>query len=222
MDADALFNPLLERAIELASQWHGGTYRKGRWREPAFEVPGEEAVRVPVIAHCTAVALIVQRAGWSDETVAAAFLHDTVEDANRHGEALRYEQLVEHMGERVAELVMHVTEDKWDEEGNRRSWNERKERYLRHLMEEAPDDAVAISLADKLHNLWTMNQSLDRGIDIFSDGPGRKGLSAGPERQAAFYARMLELAHARDDEQLHSLAVRLEREVERFRQLTSD
>ena len=30
-------------------------------------------------------------------------------------------------------------------------WRERKERYLEHL-EEAPDDALRVSLADKVHN----------------------------------------------------------------------
>ena len=38
-----LFSPLVEQAIELAAQWHDSTYRKSRWRDPAFDLP-EEAV----------------------------------------------------------------------------------------------------------------------------------------------------------------------------------
>jgi len=215
-DGRALFSPLVEQAIELAARWHDGTYRKSQWRPPLMPSPDpDDLVPVPVMAHLTTVALLVDRAGWDDVTVAAAFLHDALEDTNRHGQQLRYEVLRERMGEAVARLVRDVTEQKYDEQGRRRSWEERKADYLAHLRTATPA-AVAISLADKLHNLWTINQSLQVGIDVFADGPGRRALSDGPEAQLRFHQALLELAAGHDDPRLEPLRTRLAHEVERF------
>ena len=134
IDKKMLFNPLIEQAIELSAQWHDRTYRKSRWRDPAFEVPPTEVLKVPVMAHVTAVALTVQRAGWDDVTVAAAFLHDTVEDVNQYGQALRREQLRTMLGENIATLVMEVTEEKYDEQGKPNNWPTRSRRCVRRVL----------------------------------------------------------------------------------------
>jgi len=214
-DDNAVFSSLVEHAIELAAQWHDGVYRKSCWRDPAFEVPEGEAVQVPVMAHVTAVAAIVQRAGWDDATVAAAYLHDVIEDMNQHGQHLRREALRTSLGVKVTAIVDGVTENKYDSEGNVRPWRARKEDYVTQLRTGRPE-AMAISLADKLHNLWTMNQGLEQGDDIFSHGPNRRGLSAGPEQQQWFHRAVLEAASAHQDERLIPLRARLEREIERF------
>ncbi|RME52057.1 MAG: HD domain-containing protein [Caldilineae bacterium] len=215
---ETVFSPLIETAIELSAQWHDGTYRKSRWRDPAFEVPLSEALGVPVMAHVTTVALTVQRAGWDEVTVAAAFLHDIIEDANRYGEELRYGELCALMGEAVARHVADVSEQKYDAHGNPRPWRARKEGYVAHLRTAAPG-AVAISLADKLHNLWSMNESLARGIDIFEKGPGRRPLSAGPAEQRWFFHAVLEASEHHDDPRLKPLRAALRREFERFERL---
>ena len=213
-----IFSPLIERAVELAAEWHDGTYRKSRWRAEAFEVPGDAALRVPVIAHVTAVAMTVQRAGWDEATVAAAFLHDAVEDANRHGAALEREVLAERLGDEVAARVMDVTEAKRDAAGRPRRWQERKEGYVAHL-KTAPPESAAISLADKLHNLWTINEGLQRGLDVFASGSGRQGLSAGPERQRWFHRAVLDATRHHTDVRLDGLRARLAEEIERFERL---
>ena len=215
------FSPLIERAIELAAEWHDATYRKSRWRAEAFEVPGDEALRVPVMAHVTAVAMIVQRAGWDEATVAAAFLHDAIEDANRYGGTLRREVLAERLGDDVAARVMDVTEAKRDADGRPRRWQERKEGYIAHL-KTAPPESAAISLADKLHNLWTINEGLQRGLDVFASEGGRQGLSAGPERQRWFHRAVLEATHHHTDGRLDGLRERLTEEITRFERLTGD
>ncbi|SHK54907.1 HD domain-containing protein [Rhodothermus profundi] len=213
-----LFSPLVEQAIELAARWHDGTYRKSQWRPPLMPAPDpEDLVPVPVMAHLTAVALLVDRAGWDDVTVAAAFLHDALEDANRYGQQLRYDVLRERMGEAVARLVRDVTEQKFDAQGRLRSWEARKADYLAHLRTATPA-AVAISLADKLHNLWTINQSLQAGMDVFTEGPGRRALSAGPEAQLRFHQALLELAQQHDEPRLVPLKQRLAQEIARFAQ----
>ena len=212
------FSPLIEQAVELAAEWHDGTYRKSRWREPAFERPAGEGVRVPVIAHVTAVAMIVQRAGWDEATVAAAFLHDVIEDRNRHRHSFRREHLRRLMGDVVADRVEEVSEQKKDAEGNARSWRVRKEGYLDQVRAGTPEGA-AISLADKLHNLWTMNETLARGFDIFNDGPTHRGLSAGPDEQLWFFESVLAASQTHTDPRLVPMRTQLLQEIERFRML---
>lgn len=214
--AEDVFSPLVEHAIELTAQWHDGTYRKGCWRDPAFEAPPDEDVQVPVMAHLTAVATTVQRAGWDEATVAAAYLHDVIEDMNQHGQRFRRTQLRETLGEDVAAIVDGVTEQKYDAEGNARPWRARKEDYIAQLRM-GHVEAMAISLADKLHNLWTMNQALASGTDVFARGPNRTALSAGPEPQLWFHRSVLEAAEAHDDLRLNPLQERLRREIETFR-----
>lgn len=219
--APDVFSPLIEQAIELAAEWHEGTYRKSRWREVAFTPPLEELLRVPSIAHATAVGMILQRSGWDEATVAAGFLHDVLEDANRFGQLFGYEELRRSMGEAVADRVRGVTEQKWDEEGRPLAWRTRKERYLEGIRQ-GSTESMAISLADKLHNLWSMNQAIRAGVDIFSPAPGRRALNAGPEAQAWFASTVLEASRVFADPRLDALRNRLAREIERFRTLTGE
>lgn len=206
---DTLFSPLIEHAIELSSQWHDGTYRKSAWRDPAFEVPEDEEVEVPAMAHLAAVASIVRRAGWGEETVAAAYLHDTIEDMNQHGQRLRRKQLRDAMGASVAQLVAQVSEQKLDEDGRMRPWRVRKEDYIAGLRE-ADVRAVAISLADKIHNLWSINQSAEAGEPIFDL------LSGDAAAQYWFHQAVLDASTEADDPRLAPMRERLQHEIDRL------
>ncbi len=216
-----LFSPLIERAIELSAEWHDQTYRKSRWRDYVYDPPPETVLHVPVMAHVTAVALTVQRAGWDDETVAAAFLHDVIEDRNRFRDTLPPERLAALMGEGVLARVRAVSEPKHDAHGAALPWRVRKEAYLETLRCTTPE-AVAISLADKLHNVWTMNRALEAGIDIFTEGPGRQALTAGPAEQLWFFESVLSVSESHDDLRLAPMRARLREEVEHFRRLAGD
>ena len=209
-DPDTLFSPLVEHAIELSAQWHDGTYRKSVWRDPAFEVPEGDEIQIPVIAHLAAVASIVHRAGWGETVVAAAYLHDAIEDMNEHGQRLRRKQLRDAVGPEVAKLVAEVSEQKVDAEGEMRSWRARKKDYLEGIRTGSPE-AVAISLADKIHNLWSITQSLKAGEDILSI------LSGDAEAQFWFHQAVLEASRVHDDPRLAPMRERLQQEIERFR-----
>jgi (p)ppGpp synthase/HD superfamily hydrolase len=206
---DALFSPLVEHAIELSAQWHDGTYRKSVWRDPAFEVPADEEIQIPVIAHLAAVASIVHRAGWGETVVAAAYLHDAIEDMNQHGQRLRRKQLRDAVGAEVARLVAQVSEQKLDDDGRMRPWRVRKEDYLAGVRSGRPE-AAAISLADKIHNLWSINQSLDADEDILDT------LSGDAEAQHWFHEAVLEASRAHEDPRLVPMRERLQQEIERF------
>jgi len=216
-----IFSPLIELAIELAAEWHQGQPRKGRWRPPTFAFEEESAeVRVPVMAHLTSVASIVQRAGWPDPVVAAAYLHDILEDRNREGARYRESDLREAVGDTVTGYVLTLSETKVDVDGNYIGWKDRKLEYIEQIRTGLPE-AAGISLADKLHNLWTMNQSLDMGIDVFQSANGRKGLSAGPDEQLWFYRSVLDATTAHDDPRLPRMRARLQHEIDRFDTFTA-
>ena len=158
-DPIAPFSPLVERAIEIAAEWHDGTYRKGRWTDPCVLDADGRPARVPAMAHVTAVAMTVQRTGWNDEAVAAAFLHDALEDPNGRGETLDRETLQAMVGESVVRIVEAVSEPKVDADGGWLPWRVRKEAYLASLAA-GPTEAVAVSLADKLHNARSIERDL--------------------------------------------------------------
>ncbi len=206
---DTLFSPLIEHAIELSAQWHDGTYRKSAWRAPAFEGSEGDEIQTPVISHLAAVASIVRRAGWEAPVVAAAYLHDAIEDRNKHGQRLRRRQLRDAMGAEVTQLVVQVSEQKLDDEGEMRPWRARKEGYLDNIRTGSPE-ATAISLADKIHNLWSIVQSIEAGEDIFA------ALSGDAEAQHWFHQSVLDASRHHDDPRLAPMRARLGTEIERF------
>lgn len=118
---------MIKEAAEFAARAHGGVFRKG--------------TRIPYIVHPLETAVIVSGFTDDEEMIAAALLHDVVEDAGVTGEELR-----EQFGSRVAELVLAESEDK------RGTWMERKACTLRHLRE-ADRELKILALGDKLSNL---------------------------------------------------------------------
>lgn len=131
------FSPLVERAIRVAADGHRKQLRKGS--------------DIPYLAHPAAVALLLARTGFDDDHVlAAAFLHDVVEDTD-----YTIEQLAAEFPPEVVEIVNALSEQKTDESGAKRPWKDRKRDHL-EVIRGASVDAKAVALADKLHNLGTM------------------------------------------------------------------
>lgn len=124
---------LLKRALDQAAIWHRAQRRK---------YPG---VDVPYVSHCAGVAIVLARHGFDPEVVAAGALHDVLEDCGVTLETLRRQ-----FGDRVADLVRHVSE-----EDKSLGWEERKARYLDHFKVK-PWDAQAITLADKVDNFLSI------------------------------------------------------------------
>lgn len=127
-----LYSPLVVAAFEHAAVWHAGQVRK----HPAREIP--------YIAHPAMVALMLERAGCDDETIAAGVLHDVMEDCGA-----TQDEIANITTPRVAELVAAVTE--WPDI----SWDARKAAY-RTALALAPREALLIAAADHLAN----NQSI--------------------------------------------------------------
>lgn len=121
---------MIRRAAEFAGRAHEGAVRKG--------------TRIPYITHPLETAVIVSMMTEDPELIAAALLHDTIEDAG-----VSYEELAQNFGTRVADLVAEESEDK------SRTWKERKAAALEHLRT-ASRDVKILTLADKLSNIRSM------------------------------------------------------------------
>ncbi len=108
----------------------------------------------PYIVHPTAVAEIVRSVPHTDEMIAAAYLHDVVEDT-----PVTIAEIEDEFGRTVAELVGWLTDVSAPSDGNRAA---RKARDLAHTAA-APAQAKTIKLADLIDNTRTIER-LDPGF----------------------------------------------------------
>jgi (p)ppGpp synthase/HD superfamily hydrolase len=120
-------------SVKLASKLHS------RQRKKKSIVPD-----IPYMGHLMEVAGIVQTNGGDEITVAAALLHDAIED---QGAGAR-EQIREKLGQDVLNIVEGCTES---ETFPKPPWRERKETYLK-LIETATLPVLLVIVADKLQN----------------------------------------------------------------------
>jgi (p)ppGpp synthase/HD superfamily hydrolase len=119
-----------------------------------------KATSVPYAAHVLAVGALVLEHGGSTEQVIAGLLHDVVEDC---GGELRLAEVRRVFGNEVAEIVDAVSDAAPSVGQEKAPWRQRKEEYLRHLVELAADDAPAllVSACDRLQNLTAIVTDLD-------------------------------------------------------------
>ena len=125
---------LVSEAIVFAAKAHDGMRRKKS--------------QAPYILHPMEAAVIVGTMTDDQNLIAAAALHDVVEDAG-----ITLEEIKEKFGQRVWELVRSETEDKREELPPAQTWRVRKEESLA-VLKNAEDIAVLmVWLGDKLANM---------------------------------------------------------------------
>ncbi len=136
----AVYNPdvdrdLLERAFTFASQAHHGQQRRS----------GED-----FILHPVGVARVLAELHADDETLAAALVHDVVEDTESTIDQVRSE-----FGEEISRLVEGVTKLTRIRFQSREQ--AQAENYRKMIVAMARDPRVIlIKLADRLHNMRTI------------------------------------------------------------------
>ena len=128
-----MYSYRLEQAIRAAAVLHQDQKRRGK-------------LPLPYITHLAAVAWLLNDYTKDENTVIAAWLHDTLEDTDYSAE-----ELEEDFGLEVRKIVEAVTEPK-EENGKKLSWKERKTAYLERL-KVGPEAALLVSAADKIHNM---------------------------------------------------------------------
>ena len=147
---------LLDRAIVFAVHAHAGTERRGK--------------SFPYIVHPMEAVAIVATMTSDQELLAAAALHNTVEDTDT-----TVEQIRAAFGNRVAEIVAMESDEPLQESDSTENWRARKQAAIDRLAT-ASRDAKMVALGDKLSNmraiardyakqgdkLWNLFHSKDR------------------------------------------------------------
>jgi len=126
---------LLRRAYDVADQAHAGQLRK----------TGD-----PYITHPLTVAYMLADYGLDEQTLAAAFLHDTVEDTD-----LTLDQLAVEFGDEIARLIDGVTKLDRVRYSNR---EQAQAATIRKMVVAMARDVrvLIIKLFDRLHNMRTV------------------------------------------------------------------
>jgi (p)ppGpp synthase/HD superfamily hydrolase len=128
-------SPLVRAALEQARTDHEGQIRNG-------------SGGMPYIEHPMRVAALLDEHGFGDEVLAAALLHDVVEDSETTLDELR-----EKFGSEVVGLVGAMTDDESID-----AYRQRKAEH-RERLAAAPTEAMAIYGADKLTNVRTLAEA---------------------------------------------------------------
>lgn len=124
---------LLDRAIVFAVRAHAGTERRGKG--------------FPYIVHPLEAMEIVATMTPDQELLAAAALHDTVEDTD-----VTIAQIQTEFGDRVAELVAMESDEPHQSRDSIENWRARKQTAIDRLAR-ASRDAKIVALGDKLSNM---------------------------------------------------------------------
>ena len=133
---------LIERAERFARVCHAGQCRKG-------------AAKEPYTIHLEEVSSLVDAWGGSEEAIAAAWLHDTVEDCP----PTSHKDLVAEFGDQVAGFVAELTDDKSLPKPKR------KELQIENATKKTPEAAL-VKLADKTSNVRSIAKSPPEGWSL--------------------------------------------------------
>lgn len=137
---------LVTQAAVFAANAHDGATRKGS--------------RIPYIVHPMEAAAIAATLTDDPHVVAAAMLHDVMEDCG-----VSFEELRARFGERVATLVRDESQSEGPD--SRAPWSLRKREAVRRLAR-GSRDAMIICLSDKLSNMRAIYRDVLReGDSVF-------------------------------------------------------
>lgn len=148
---------LVDKAIKFAVDAHANVERRGKG--------------FPYVVHVVEAMEIVATISNDPELLAAAVLHDTVEDTDTTITDIR-----DNFGDRVAKLV-ELESDKGISSQDDLDWKSRKEAAINRLAN-APYDAKIVALGDKLSNMRAIARDYkkigDELWDIFHAPNGRE------------------------------------------------
>lgn len=160
---------LASKAKEFAYKAHDGQTRKGKL--------------APFTDHLDMVVEIIKGLTSNDELIAAAWLHDTVEDTD-----VTIDEIYENFGPIVGRYVEIESEDKMPSMSENTSWKARKDDQIARMSAlEGTDKLVyMITLSDKLANLREMNED----YKILGDKLWEKFNNQNPNDHKWYYSTM--------------------------------
>ena len=161
----------------------------------AFAVKAHDGMRrkkseVPYILHPMEAAVIVGTMTADQHVIAAAALHDVVEDAD-----IAIEEIEARFGKRVRELVQSETEDKRADLPPAATWRIRKEESLAVLKNTEDLGVLMVWLGDKLANM----RSFYRDFKVEGDAMWQKFNQKDPNAHAWYYRSIVRLTERLSD-----------------------
>ena len=161
---------LVSEAIVFAVKAHDGMRRKKS--------------ESPYVLHPLEAAVIVGSMSDDQNLIAAAALHDVVEDAG-----ITMNEIEQRFGKRVRQLVECETENKREELPPEETWRVRKEETL-EILKNAEDPAVLmVWLGDKLANM----RAIYRDWKVEGDAMWQRFHQSDPLVQGWYYTTIAEL-----------------------------
>lgn len=151
------------RAFQFAKKAHAGTYRKG--------------TTIPYMKHLEETADIVRTLTDNKRVIAAAYLHDILEDTS-----YTVSEIEEYFGSEVARLVESETENKYHGQPKEETWKMRKKETIHHL-QKASVETKMIALGDKLSNM----RSIERDYEQIGDQLWDRFNTKDPNMHAWYY-----------------------------------
>ena len=161
---------LVSEAITFAVRAHDGMRRKKS--------------DAPYVLHPMEAAVIVGTMSDDQSLIAAAALHDVVEDAG-----ITIDEIEERFGKRVRELVESETEDKRAELPPSATWRIRKEESLATLKNTDDVGVLMVWMGDKLANM----RAIYRDWKVEGDAMWQRFNQKDPKEQAWYYSSIAKL-----------------------------
>lgn len=168
MKEKELNTTLVDKAIAFATNAHKNTERRGKG--------------FPYIVHPLEAMTIVATMTTDQKLLAAAVLHDVVEDTN-----YTIEDIEREFGPEVASIVSSETSLDVPGASVEDSWRARKTATLEHLAK-ASKEAKIVALGDKLSNIRTMKQD----YIVLKDELWNRFHSKNPKDHAWYYLSLVE------------------------------
>ena len=158
----------------------------------AFAVKAHDGMRrkksdAPYILHPMEAAVIVGPMTDDQNLIAAAALHDVVEDAG-----ITIQEIEEKFGRRVRELVQSETEDKRADLPPASTWRIRKEESLAVLKNTDDIGVLMVWLGDKLANM----RAIYRDFKVEGEAMWQRFNQKDASEQAWYYRSIVELTKA--------------------------
>lgn len=178
-------NNLIEKAAKIATLSHAGQMRRDK--------------ETPYIVHPFMAAFILAKYDFPDTVIAAALVHDVLEDTD-----FREEQLRQELGGDVVDIVKSVSENM------SLPWDDRKKAYIEKVGKSS-EGVKAVSIADKIHNFQNILNTYDEiGPEVW------KNFNRGKEHQVSLVNNLFNMYKETWD---HPLVDKYEVIVKRFNEL---
>ena len=163
-----MMKDLVSEAIVFATEAHDGMRRRKS--------------EVPYVLHPLEVSAIVGTMTDTQEVIAAALLHDVVEDAG-----ITMEAIGEKFGARVMELVASETENKREDLPPEETWLIRKEESIEKLRTCNDEEIMMLWIGDKLSNI----RAIYRDFKVEGDALWAKFHQSDVSVQAWYYRSIM-------------------------------